>query len=362
TPPKPASINSQLTKTVLTVVSEKTGYPEEMLNLDMTLDHDLGIDSIKRVEILSALQERVPNLPAFQPEELGSLQTLRQVVDLADARTSGSTTSSQLQHHSPAGEAHPSHDSPSRVLSEIPPTQRREPGRGEQLTKQNEDHSIQIDRGPQFVSSQSSLTRSVVHSVPLASNIRRVPIAIEQGAEFWIAEESPELSVPLASELTRKGFRPRIVSLDEPRLATTPSRLGGLIIISPSQGMSQNQLWHSIEWLQKVGSGLKSSAASGGAVFATVSRLDGRFGFDATSTLIDPVSGGLAGLAKTAAREWPAISCRAFDVSSIGTTPSDVARSLIDELLLSGSVEVGVSKTGLTTPEVTDEAIPYSSK
>ena len=34
-----------------------TGYPVEMLELDMTLDNDLGIDSIKRVEILSALQK-----------------------------------------------------------------------------------------------------------------------------------------------------------------------------------------------------------------------------------------------------------------------------------------------------------------
>ena len=32
----------------------------EMLDLDMGLESDLGIDSIKRVEILSALQERLP--------------------------------------------------------------------------------------------------------------------------------------------------------------------------------------------------------------------------------------------------------------------------------------------------------------
>ncbi len=31
-----------------------------MLELDMRLDTDLGIDSIKRVEILSAVQERLP--------------------------------------------------------------------------------------------------------------------------------------------------------------------------------------------------------------------------------------------------------------------------------------------------------------
>ena len=51
-----------------------------MLELDMSLDADLGIDSIKRVEILSALQEAVPGLPAVQPEQLGTLETLRQIV------------------------------------------------------------------------------------------------------------------------------------------------------------------------------------------------------------------------------------------------------------------------------------------
>ena len=34
-----------------------------MLDLDMRLDADLGIDSIKRVEILSGIQERLPDAP-----------------------------------------------------------------------------------------------------------------------------------------------------------------------------------------------------------------------------------------------------------------------------------------------------------
>src|SRR5262249_12226436 len=38
------------------LVSERTGYPEDMLGIDLDLEADLGVDSIKRVEILSALQ------------------------------------------------------------------------------------------------------------------------------------------------------------------------------------------------------------------------------------------------------------------------------------------------------------------
>jgi len=81
---------------LLSVVSEKTGYPEEMLDLSMGLDADLGIDSIKRVEILSALQERLPEAPAITPEHLGEIQTLGQIVDFlggpAETSTSGGKT------------------------------------------------------------------------------------------------------------------------------------------------------------------------------------------------------------------------------------------------------------------------------
>ena len=70
---------------VLEVVAEKTGYPVEMLNLDMGLDSDLGIDSIKRVEIMAALHGKLPAAPEIKPEHLGTLQTLRQVVEFLSA-------------------------------------------------------------------------------------------------------------------------------------------------------------------------------------------------------------------------------------------------------------------------------------
>ena len=63
-----------VTRVLLEVIAEKTGYPVEMLELDMALDADLGIDSIKRVEILSALQERLPEAaPDRSSEHLGTL-------------------------------------------------------------------------------------------------------------------------------------------------------------------------------------------------------------------------------------------------------------------------------------------------
>ncbi|HEY1077878.1 MAG TPA: SDR family NAD(P)-dependent oxidoreductase, partial [Fontimonas sp.] len=46
---------------LLTIVAERTGYPTDMLALDADLEADLGIDSIKRVEIVGALRKAVPD-------------------------------------------------------------------------------------------------------------------------------------------------------------------------------------------------------------------------------------------------------------------------------------------------------------
>ena len=69
------------TRRLLEVVAEKTGYPAEVLEPGMQLDADLGIDSIKRVEILAALQERLPEAPVIGPEHLGTIRTLGQIVE-----------------------------------------------------------------------------------------------------------------------------------------------------------------------------------------------------------------------------------------------------------------------------------------
>ena len=69
----------EISQTVVTIVSELTGYPREMLGLDMDIESDLGIDSIKRVEILSAVEEKMPHLPKVTPDMLGDLKTLGQI-------------------------------------------------------------------------------------------------------------------------------------------------------------------------------------------------------------------------------------------------------------------------------------------
>ena len=73
--------SSDLVTRVLNIVSEKTGYPTEMLEMSMDMEADLGIDSIKRVEILGSLQDQLPDLPELKAEDLAELRTLGQIVE-----------------------------------------------------------------------------------------------------------------------------------------------------------------------------------------------------------------------------------------------------------------------------------------
>ncbi|HEX4612966.1 MAG TPA: SDR family NAD(P)-dependent oxidoreductase, partial [Urbifossiella sp.] len=99
------------------------------------------------------------------------------------------------------------------------------------------------------------------------------------------------------------------------------------------------------DWLQAVGPKLRQAGRqSGGAVLATVSRLDGAFGLNTLSPDADPVAGGLAGLAKTARHEWPEVACKAIDLDPGFDGPA-AAAALADEVLAAGPVEVGITAT-----------------
>ncbi len=63
----------------MSVVAEKTGYPLEMLGMGMALETDLGVDSIKRVEILSEIRAKVPSLPELDPTKMATLETLGEI-------------------------------------------------------------------------------------------------------------------------------------------------------------------------------------------------------------------------------------------------------------------------------------------
>ena len=82
-----STTTSSLTELLLGVVSDRTGYPLEMLDLDLDMEADLGIDSIKRVEILGSLQQlsdASDQVGEIDMEEVAKLKTLRQVIEFLE--------------------------------------------------------------------------------------------------------------------------------------------------------------------------------------------------------------------------------------------------------------------------------------
>lgn len=85
-PPPVALDRETLLARLLDLVSERTGYPKEALSIDLDLEADLGVDSIKRVEILGSLAESIEagmqgRQPNLEMEKLSVIKTLRGIAD-----------------------------------------------------------------------------------------------------------------------------------------------------------------------------------------------------------------------------------------------------------------------------------------
>ena len=64
----------EIARKLLDIVRERTGYPLEVLRLELDLEAELGIDSIKRVEILGKLRDAFPQIGnASDPEAMDRL-------------------------------------------------------------------------------------------------------------------------------------------------------------------------------------------------------------------------------------------------------------------------------------------------
>ena len=302
---------------LLEVIAEKTGYPTEMLELDMALDADLGIDSIKRVEILSALQERLPEAPVIKPEHLGTLHNLRQIV----AFLSGPPANG----HTPVVAAKP---------------------QATPVTKEVTALSARPFDEARSAALAATLERSVVRAEPLDLTRPRDAVRPPPGSEILITNNDLVLARALEDRLKYEGYRPRLVDLASLSSQPPPATLGGLVIVAPLQGADDDFLKNALFGLQWAGPGLRRTGQQTTALFVTVSRLDGAFGLLQPDVNRVPLDGGLAGLCKTVGHEWPEVRCKALDLAGDYPHLDDAASALVEEMFLAGPVEVGLTRSG----------------
>ncbi len=296
----------EISTILLDVIAEKTGYPIEMLELEMSLDTDLGIDSIKRVEILSTLQERLPGTPKIKPDHLGTLQTVRQIVDFLTSVSSAEVT------------------------------------------------ELEQDTGRKATSRE--ITRQVLQTKPLQKNRPVKEPTFSPGAEIWITDDGSTLSDLICDQFSTHQLNPSKILIENISSLVVPEELAGLVILAPQNGTDDLFLINSFKLLQQVEPALQKAAQTGKALFATVSRIDGHFGLNSNAQINDPLSGGLSGLCKTAALEWPEVCCKVIDLAT-GIDGLLTAEAITEEVLKENPIEVGITHKGLLGLELVTKKI-----
>src|SRR5207302_1373800 len=73
--PAPQAVDER----IMDLVVEKTGYPRDMLDLDLDLEADLGIDTVKQAEMFASIREMY-NIPRDANVKLRDFSTLARVI------------------------------------------------------------------------------------------------------------------------------------------------------------------------------------------------------------------------------------------------------------------------------------------
>jgi polyketide-type polyunsaturated fatty acid synthase PfaA len=334
--PVPAGIDLEIVKkALLEIVSEKTGYPTEMLDPGMDMEADLGIDSIKRVEILGALQTRFPELPKADTAALVELHTLDQITEYL--------TSAAPAEEPPAPQTQPTmeepHDLPRGVVAlKFLPS----PDHLDMVFSKNRTCILMDDGTDLTPALTKALTGQGIKVVvlglnntlvsdqkPMPKNIRRI-----------LMEDLTETGIQNTLASLQKEFGPAgmYIHLDPPGTSAEA--------FSEAEKTIARTTFLVAKYLMK---NLTEAAQFNYAAFVTVTHMDGEFGLT-TSGLFEPVSGSLFGLVKTLNLEWDKVFCRAIDLSpdvNIATAVEHIMAELYDPNRLIS--EVGYSSKGRFT-------------
>ncbi len=319
----------KITSRLVSIVGERTGYPAEMLGLDLDMEADLGIDSIKRVEILGTLQqESMVGGKSLDKdmEALAKLKTLRSIVDwLVEAGARGdaavvpakdaSATAERAVERTPVSAGVP------RMLLEVVEC----PVSSKTTTRLSDGVVLIVDGG------DSPLAAAVVER--LESRGARTAL-ISGGA----SGKGKHVGVDLTDRAS--------VEACVDRIRASAGFLAAMIYLSRACGSRRDagdapgtcregayaESRALLNLAQTVGPQLRSV---GGGRLLAVTAMGG--GFDDGS----PADGAVCGFVKSLGREWSEVACKIVDVDSrVGA--SELAEAVATEFETSdGQAEVG---------------------
>ncbi|MGK5023359.1 SDR family NAD(P)-dependent oxidoreductase [Janthinobacterium sp. RB2R34] len=328
-------------------VSERTGYPVEMLDLDAHMEADLGIDSIKRIEILSGLTNRYDMIGSRDEEaviaELSGYKTLNEIANWY-ARS--------LETPVAEGGA-PGDIAPKKAPAPLP---------------------LQLEAvEPVAADAADPVRRYVVHASFAGTAGAAVPPDLPRIFPVLLAGAQSALAQALRQELERLGYTvlqliPAAVTrrLDAQRCEIDLSSLQALADWRALAGHGRAPIGMLLNlmgadespddahlgdaramflMLKLFEADLKASAAAGAGWLLNLTRLDGQFGLSHTRELAVG-SAGTLGVAKSAAREWPTVKIKCVDAEP-GLEAAPLALRILGEIgHADTATEIGLTGQG----------------
>jgi len=326
----------QSVSTVLVnTISELTGFPVEMLEPSMNLESDLGIDSIKRVEILSKLEQELDHIETISSDDIANLKTIEEIITYltkSDQKTLIKTEKTALNK------------------TALNPTE----------SNQKQSNTIHIDK---------KLTRQVVslqeyptHQIRFYNGAK---IKLPAKKKVYLTKDNSNIADRFKTEFEKLGIATDLIDISNGNIPELPDA-AGLVLIPDS--FKKKTPDTSIEFLKsafllvkKNADYLMDSGKEKGAFLTTVSFLGGGFGFTENAFHSDPVYGGLAGLAKTAGLEWKNVLCRALDMPDSLKKCAENAEAAVSLMMTHGSVEMGLDGDYCNIPTLIDQNLNYGN-
>jgi acyl transferase domain-containing protein/acyl carrier protein len=360
TTPSPENL-TEIQDLLVAIIAEKTGYPKDVIKPGMDLEADLGIDSIKRVEILAAVQQQL----MFEPDSMR----------LEEARTIGEVGQRINDFLAARSDPQQSPVEPQTIRDRkefdhngsTGPAEMAEPTSPGNSSSSN-DHQFSIP------ASEPNLRQ--------LSDPTRLPIYFPKNHSFLILADGGPVAKKLCEQLAERKIRavvvldpsaePEKTSADDQRLPQSRLRdwseetlkssidaltnqfgpLGAALRLWENRGSSfdiqRKGLKQTVALAKLVKPSLERAAGLGRAGFLLTCRLDGSLGVSADSP--DLLLGAIFGLIKTARHESPNLHIRGVDLGPLSSPDMD-ARRVVDEFFdaTDEPAEVGYSPNGRIT-------------
>ncbi|MCF8092113.1 MAG: SDR family NAD(P)-dependent oxidoreductase, partial [Desulfotignum sp.] len=307
-------------------ISELTGFPKEMLEPDMNLESDLGIDSIKRVEILSRLEQAIGDKGSgMSGDAMTQLKTIQDMVDFLDqTQTTAKAPEKKNASH------------------------RDDRKKSDDLLKRDDTESV-------LVRQKIHLTRTSIHQTRFFNGSK---IQISGTKKIYITRDQADVAGLLKQAFEKQGFKAGIIDITSgsvPDLADA----AGIVIVQDQWRPARNTdatafLKAAFFLIHQNGFYLQKAAQKKGAFLTTVSFSGGGFGIVPYTFDTHPVYGGLAGLAKTAALEWKEVLCHALDLPCDIQSCENHAEAAAALMMTRGPVEMGLDGDNCLVPTLTD--------